>query len=68
VRESGIEFERNVRKFVLRIGRPSLNALQNLGEFFGLHGVKSITIPISCLPQRNANRSCRPRKKCIGCR
>src|SRR3954464_3474113 len=36
--KSGVEVEREVGKSILRLGRPSLDALQNLGQFFGLHG------------------------------
>src|SRR3954464_14131075 len=38
--ESGVEVEREIGKRILRLGRPSLDALQSLGQFFGFHGLE----------------------------
>jgi hypothetical protein len=50
--KSGVEFEREVGKFILRLGRSRLDALQNLGQFFGFHGFECSTIAVRCLRQR----------------
>jgi hypothetical protein len=40
--ESSVEFKGEFGKFVLYVGRPCLDAFQNLGQLLGLHGLSYI--------------------------
>jgi hypothetical protein len=56
VRQAGIELERKVGEFVLNVGRPCLDALQNLGQLPGLHGGDLNLIAGECLQGRRAQQ------------
>jgi hypothetical protein len=51
--EPGIELKREFRQLVLDMGRPSLDALQNLSQLLCLHGEKYNTIAGGCLQARS---------------